>query len=59
METDRNPLELRKRIKNICCGFEAHKMKYYALAQAIKLLVGFYQHGKMSNEDYKERFEAL
>ena len=59
MNNDRNPLELRKRIKNISCGFDAHKMKYYDLTQVIKLFVMFYQGKSMINEDYKERFEAL
>ncbi len=36
VETARDPLELRNRIQRVSCGFEAHRMKYYAIAQAIK-----------------------
>ena len=54
-----NPLELRNRIKGICCGFASHKMKYYALTQATKKLTLFYQKPHMSNEEYKQQFDAL
>ena len=59
VETARDPLELRNRIQRVCCGFEAHRMKYYAIAQAIKRLLLFFQHKDMSNEDYYEQFLAL
>ena len=42
METARNPLELRNRIKKVCCGFKSHKMKFYVLTQATKKLVMYY-----------------
>ena len=38
VDTARDPLQLHNCIKRVCCGFEAHKMKYYALTQAIKSL---------------------
>ena len=57
--TTRDPLQLRSRIQRVCCGFEAHRMKYYAVAQAIKKLLLFYQKNGMSNEDYYEQFLAL
>ena len=59
IETARDPLGLRKHIKRACCGFEAHKMKYYALSQAVKKLTMFYQRPGMSNEEYKRQFDAL
>lgn len=59
VETARDPLALRNRIKSVCCGFEAHKMKFYALSQAIKKLMMFYQKPGMHNEEYKRQFEAL
>jgi len=59
MDTAPNSLELRNRIKKMCCGFEAHKMKFYALTQAIKKLVMFYQRPNMSNEEYSRQFQAL
>ena len=59
METARDPLELRNRIKRICCGFEVHKMKFYALTQAMKKLTMFYQRPRMSNEEYARQFLAL
>ena len=59
VETARDPLALRNRIKSVCCGFEVHNMKFYALSQAIKKLMMFYQKPGMHNEEYKRQFEAL
>jgi len=55
----RNPLLLWNRIKRMCCGFDDHKMKFYALAQAIKRMTMFYQRPGMTNEEYKKQFDAL
>ena len=59
VETARDPLRLRDRIQRSCCGFETHRMKYYAVAQAIKRLLLFYQKNGVSNEEYYEGFTAL
>jgi len=59
MAENKKTLELLICIKQNCCGFEAHKMKYYALMQAMKKLIYFYQKPSVSNEQYKEEFEAL
>ena len=59
VETARDPLALRNRIKSVCCGFEAHEIKFYALSQAIKKLMMFYQKPGMHNGEYKRQFEAL
>jgi len=41
------------------CGFDDHKMKFCALAQAIKRVTMFYQRPGMSNEEYKKQFDKL
>jgi len=46
-------LLLRIRIKRMCCGFDDHKMKFYALVQAVKRMTIFYQRPGMTNEEYK------
>ena len=59
VETAHDPLALWDRIKSMCRGFEAHKMKFYALSQAIKKLMMFYHKPGMHNEEYKRQFETL
>jgi len=59
MEAVRDPLQLRNRIKRMCCGFGEQKMKVYALAEAIKRVAIFCQRPRMSNEEYKIHFDAL
>ena len=46
-------------MKRMCCGFDDHKMKFYALAQAVKRMTMFYQRPGMTNEEYKKHFDAL
>ena len=59
VETNRNPLELIKRVKRISCGFDAHKMLYYAVAQSIKKVILYRQDQRMDNAVFKEEFDAL
>ena len=59
MMAARNSVLLWSRIKRICCGFDDHKMKFYALAQAVKRMTMFYQRPGMTNEEYKKQFDTL
>lgn len=57
IEAVRDPLELRNRIKRTCYGFD--KVKFCALAQAIKRTTIFYQRAGMSNEEYNKKFDVF
>ena len=59
MELACNPLELHNRIKRICCGFEAHKEEYYAITQAMRKFILFYQAKGMSNVEFHCQLNAL
>jgi len=55
----RNPLLLQNRIKRMCCGFDDHKMKFYAIAQAAKRmtnrLIFVLQHSEYGNLWFNNR----
>lgn len=58
VDAAKNPIELKRRIKRVCCGFEAHKQRTYAVAQAIVLLATTIQEYNESPEDFYRNFDA-
>ena len=55
----KNPVQLRKEVRNVVGGREAHKQPFYSMAQLIKMMTCLVQGKNDSNEDYKEVFESL
>ena len=58
IDAAKDPIELKRRIKRVCCGFQAHKQRTYALAQAIVLLATSVQEFNESPEDFYRNFDA-
>ena len=59
VDSERNPIELIKRIRRVCYGFNPHiHPPVYRLAQAMKMLYTVKQKNE-TNENYIEGFEAI
>jgi len=58
LEASRDPVDLIKKIHQVCCGADAHRQPIYAMVQTVKALATFFQGNRQSNEDYKEKFDA-
>jgi hypothetical protein len=58
IDAAKNAIELKRRIKGVCCGFERHKQPVYALAQAIVLLATTFQEANESLDTYFRNFKA-
>ena len=58
VEMDKNPVELKHRINGICCGFQAHKQRVYAVAESIFLLATSMQQSSQSLDKFYREFTA-
>jgi hypothetical protein len=58
IDAAKDHIELKRRIKGVCCGFERHKQPVYALAQAIVLLATMFQENNELLDTYFRNFKA-
>ena len=58
LNTNKNPIKLLSKMRNIVCGHESHKQPVYSMVQLMKELCFEFQHDE-SNEKYKEKFEGM
>jgi hypothetical protein len=58
IDAAKDHIELKRRIKGVCCGFKRHKQPIYALAQAIVLLATTFQENNESLNTYFRKFKA-
>ena len=58
MEAAKDPIQLKQRIKAVCCGFQAHQQRVYAVVQAIILLATTMQENNDSIESFYRNFTA-
>jgi hypothetical protein len=54
----KDAIELKRRIKAVCCGFQAHRQRTYAVAQAIVLLCTTMQESNESIDSYYQNFTS-
>jgi hypothetical protein len=58
VDQQKDAIELKRRIKAVCCGFQAHCQRMYAVAQAIVLLCTTMQENHESIDSYYTNFTS-
>jgi hypothetical protein len=58
IDQNKDAIELKRRIKAVCCGFQSHRQRTYAVAQAIVLLCTTMQENHESIDKYYENFTS-
>jgi hypothetical protein len=58
VDREKDAIELKRRIKAVCCGFQTHRQRTYAVAQAIVLLCTTMQENNESIDSYYTNFTS-